>query len=148
METNELLEQARSSFFKEYAQTPEEAGFSVIKCWNKEVVFAKNEQVFTALQKSQKLIKQGLNAFLVIIILWVAGFSLSLALADTFSLGKFPLWIVLVGMLIFFVLCAGIQLKCNQWEAVYIKEGCHLIYNGKRFYAIKDEPVNSHTAFF
>lgn len=148
MKTNELLEQARSSFFKEYAKTPEEAGFSVVRYWNKGVVFAKNEQVFSALQKSQKLIKKGLDAFLVIIILWIGGFSLSLALSDTFSLGEFPLLIVLIGMVIFFILCAGIQLKCNQWEAVYLKEGCHLIYNGKKFYTIQNESLNPHAAFF
>ena len=148
MEATELLSKAREAFMKDYAQTPEKAGFSVVRCWNNEVVFAKDEQVFTALQKSQKLIKIGLNTLLLIVAIWVITSIFSLILLDTITIDKFPFWTIMVGLLIFFVICTVIQLRCNKWEAVYLKEGCHLIYNGKKFYAIKNEDINPHTAFF
>jgi len=148
MEATELLSKAREAFIKDYAKTPEESGFSVIKCWNNEIVFAKDEQVFTALQKSQKLIKLGLNFFLVILAIWVIGLFLSIALFDTILIDKFPFWTILIVLLIFFGICTVIQLKCNKWEEIYLKDDSHLIYNGKKFYAIKNEDINPHTAFF
>ena len=148
MESAELLSNAREAFIKNYAQTPEKAGFSVVRCWNNEVVFAKDEQVFTALQKSQKLIKIGLNSFLFIVALWIIMSIISIILLDTMTIDKFPFWTILVGLLICFGICIIIQLKCNKWEAVYLKDGCHLIYNGKRFYAIKNDDINPHAAFF
>lgn len=149
MEQNKLLEQAREAFYKEYAQTPEDAGFPVVRCWNNEVVFAKNEQVFTALQQGRKLIKTGLGIFLIIILIWVIGLVLSIAFSGTIFLNNLPSWVILIGFLIFFVICTGIQIKCNAYENIYLKEGCHLIYNGKKFYTVKqDDTINAHKLFF
>jgi len=150
METNELLNQARETFIKEFSQTPETVGFNTMSCWKDNVILTTSEEVLTAYKKCQSLIRKTINQFCIFMLLFAIGTWISLILFLSTAPEKFTTWIMIGtgGLVILCIINIKRKLQCNQWEALYLQKDSLLIFDGKKFHKPQPEPVNPHTAFF
>ena len=150
MEQNKLLAQAREAFIETFAHTPEEKGYMFANVYNNDVIFTTSKDVFDAFVNTQALIRKVISQLLGLAFLMVLFMAVMIYGGGTHN--KILAYISVAAIIIICIIAIITNYsrvrQGSKWEAMYMKKGNLLIFNGQIFYEPNLNPVYPETAFF